>query len=394
MTPFLPRDHAELSDMAAQVISDSSKTGGQMHPVTQQGLISLLQIMNSYYSNLIEGHKTRPIDIEKAMHSDFSKNPSLQHLQLLSRVHIEVQKSVRQKLSEASPDLFRPDFIQWIHQIFYEKLPSEFRVLYDKEKNQKIDIIPGGLRHHEVIVGNHLPPESGSLPLFLARFCEVYQPDHHHGTHKIIAAAASHHRLVWIHPFSDGNGRVARIYTDAFMDISAIHGYGLWNISRGFARGRDQYMTALTWADAPRQGDLDGRGNLSEKGLILFCRFFLETCLDQTRFMSNLLQVDGLIDRIRGYIELRQHKMIPDHKPVKREAAYLLEEALLRGMFPRGEAPRITGLPERTARNVLRDLIQDGLLISDTPKGAVRIGFPIHAVGYWFPDLFPQHEMG
>jgi len=70
--------------------------------------------------------------------------------------------------------------------------------------------------------------------------------------------------------------------------------------------------------------------------------------------------------------------------------ARLLEEALFRGEFERGEIARITGLPERSARRVLSDVVATGLLASDTPKGPVSIRFPADALDVMFPRLFPE----
>jgi hypothetical protein len=86
--------------------------------------------------------------------------------------------------------------------------------------------------------------------------------------------------------------------------------------------------------------------------------------------------------RTIGYVE-RSNKL-------KSEATRLLEEALIRGEFERGEISRITGLPERTARRVLNDLTSLGLLASDTSKGAVSLRFPIDALDILFPRLFPE----
>ena len=47
--------------------------------------------MNCYYSNLIEGHRTRPIDIERALAQDFSSDLEQRNLQLEAKAHIEVQ---------------------------------------------------------------------------------------------------------------------------------------------------------------------------------------------------------------------------------------------------------------------------------------------------------------
>jgi hypothetical protein len=51
---------------------------------------------------------------------------------------------------------------------------------------------------------------------------------------------------------------------------------------------------------------------------------------------------------------------------------------------------RITGLPERTPRRVLNDVIATGLLASETPKGAVSLWFPVDALEILLPRLFPE----
>jgi Fic family protein len=89
-----------------------------------------------------------------------------------------------------------------------------------------------------------------------------------------------------------------------------------------------------------------------------------------------------LARRLRTYVERSES--------LKPEAARLLEEALIRGEFERGEISRITGLSERTARRVLNDLITLGLLASDAPKGRVSLRFPVDAQEILFPRLFPE----
>jgi Fic family protein len=133
-------------------------------------------------------------------------------------------------------------------------------------------------------------------------------------------------------------------------------------------------------ADTPRQGDLDGRGNLSEKALVEFTIWFLKVCLDQVQFMAGLFDLATLADRLNAYVERNEQ--------LKPEAARLLTEALLRGEIERGEASRITGLPERSARRVLNETIATGLLASDTPKGKVSLRFPAEALEVLFPRLF------
>ena len=197
---------------------------------------------------------------------------------------------------------------------------------------------------------------------------------------------------MWIHPFLDGNGRVARLFTEAYLFRIPVQGFGLWSVSRGLARRNVDYKSALSCADAPRRNDLDGRGNLSNEGLIAFCRFFLDVCLDQVNYMGDLLRLEQLAERIRQYIELRGSGLIPsptEEKGPRREAARMLLEVLVKGEAARGAVIAASGLKERTGRTLLGQLLTEGLLLSDTPKGDVRLGLPIHAAGWFFPDLYP-----
>ncbi len=395
MEPLLPTGVHELEDMSLEVVSNSSALGGQLHLVTQKAVIEFLRLINSYYSNLIEGHSTHPIDIERAMRQDYSNDSVERDLQEESLAHINCQRKVELCIGE-TPDLniADSDFISWLHQIFYEQLPIELRQVKD-EKSSEIDVVnPGEFRRREVIVGKHIGPSSENLPAFLRRFSTVYSPSKHHGIMPLIVIAASHHRLMWIHPFLDGNGRVTRLYTDACFLRLPLRGYGLWNVSRGLARQRSDYMDALKVADAQRYNDYDGRGNLSQQGLVFFCHFFLSTCLDQISFMNGLLNLDGLLDRINGYVSMRRLKLIPgpvpEYQSLKSEATYMLQEALLRGEVARGEMIRLSGMKDRTGRELLRQLLGEGLLVSDTKKGAVRINFPTHIANHLFPDLYPS----
>lgn len=386
MEPMFPSvQGADLTDLAVEVIRQSAALSATLHPVTQRAIAELVRSMNSYYSNLIEGHYTHPVAIERALAKDYDRDPVQRALQMESTAHIEVQRLIELRLAEdADVDICAPAFPCWVHRELYERLPEDFRHVKTSEGEVKV-VAPGELREDEVMVGIHLAPGARSLPDFLTRFHAAYGNPQLNAVQKVVAAAASHHRLAWIHPFLDGNGRVTRLFSHAYLAKAGIDGHGMWTVSRGLARNRNDYLAALAAADSHRQGDMDGRGNLSNKGLVGFCTFFLEMALDQISFMSSLLDVDGLLKRILGYVD--RQTVLGELQP---ESGYLLREVLLRGEVSRGEAARITGKAERTARRILKDLLDKKLLCAETEKGPVRLSFPTRAVGYYFPRLYPE----
>jgi Fic family protein len=98
--------------------------------------------------------------------------------------------------------------------------------------------------------------------------------------------------------------------------------------------------------------------------------------------MSGLFEIETLSKRLKKYVE--------QSEALHPKSSRLIEEALIRGEFERGEISRITGMSERTARRVLNDVLKEGLLASTTPKGPVSLRFPTGALETLFPRLYVQ----
>jgi Fic family protein len=383
MEPMLPEEaNRELDDIGFDLTAKASSLTGQVNPMVTKSIGELVRSMNCYYSNLIEGHDTHPQDIDRALRKDLSQQPKQRELQLEAVAHIEVQKAIDGGDDDHSKPLSSA-YGSWLHREFCRRLPDAMLWVEDRQTHRRVRVEPGVLRDGEAEVGDHLPPAATALPRFLARFDEAYDSKSLSKMRQIVAIAAAHHRFLWIHPFYDGNGRVARLMSHAMLTRIGI-GSSLWSVARGLARSVAEYKRLLAEADQPRRADLDGRGALSQRALIAFCRFFLERCVDQVSYMRSILEPNELVRRIEIYTEdeVRAGRLPKGAFP-------LLREALLAGEFERGKARSITGYGERTARSVLSSLIERGLLLSDTPKARVRLGFPLAVVERWFPALYP-----
>lgn len=370
----------ELSDKAVELAALAAGFRRSLPPEVATALADLVRSMNCYYSNLIEGHNTHPVDIERAMREEFSADPAKRNLQIEARAHVSVQEwidrgALRGRAVGAAAQ-------QEIHRRFCELLPEELLVVTNLDTGRVVRVEPGVLRRDDVRVGHHFAVSPGAVPRFLARFEEIYGRLGRAET--ILAAAAAHHRLLWIHPFVDGNGRVARLMSHAVL-LDALDTGGLWSVARGLARGVAAYKGQLMACDQPRRNDLDGRGNLSEEALSAFTAFFLDTCLDQVRFMEDLVQPDRLRTRVRLWAEEETRSGL---LPAK--AGQILEAVLYRGEVPRGDAADIVGTGDRQARRVVSTLIDRGVLTSESSRAPLRIAFPATLAARWMPGLFPE----
>jgi Fic family protein len=390
-TPFrieptrLTAPRGEIIDLVAEIAADAMRLGTHLHPRTAATLADLVRVMNCYYSNLIEGHNTRPRDIEAALRGETAEPLRRQHLQLEAVAHISVQRQIDARA--AAGRLGEPaeiSFIKQLHRDFYHGAPPALLRVGDDDG--AIDMIPGAFRSdpsHDVSVGQHLPPSSHVVEAFMRTFEARFRLAGIKKAEGMIRMAIAHHRLNYIHPFPDGNGRVSRLVSHAMALKIGIGAHGLWSISRGLARGRrerTEYKRMMDHADSPRQGDLDGRGNLSEAALQDFVLWFLHVCHDQIIFMADRYQLEALNERLARLV--KKHGLRP-------QGAAVLEEILMRGEMPRGAAMRVTGLAERTAREVVRELVALGIVASETPKAPLALRFHSAFVEDLFPALFP-----
>jgi Fic family protein len=373
-------DYLDLSDLAMELASKSEGFKRSMPDGTLRALSDLVRSMNCYYSNLIEGHYSHPIDIERALNNDYSDDAEKRDLQLEAKAHIEVQRWIDQ--GGLAGGTVAAKCLRDIHRRFCELLPDGLLWVENLRTGERIRVVPGELRQNDVEVGRHVAISPGAVPRFLEHFERSYQGLGK--TEAIISLAAAHHRLLWIHPFMDGNGRVARLMSHAMLRDVLDTG-GVWSVARGFARSSQDYKAKLSDCDSPRQGDLDGRGNLSESALVGFTRYFLITCIDQIEYMEGLVRPDKIRNRILTWC-----KSQVEAGKLSKQSPALLEAVLYRGEIKRGELPDLLGVARRTATRVVSELLETGILASDSTRSPVRIAFPAKLAPEIMPGLFPE----
>lgn len=281
LEPLLPGQlPAYLPDLAGQLA-----VAGQALPETTAHRVRAL---NALHSLQIEGLALSPAGIERAAARDYSDDPAQAALQAHAAAHMDIQAwlDAGGLLGKA----LTVEGIRAIHARYYGALPAHLRRL---DSDPTVAIEPGQWRDRDVQVGRHVPISAGAIPRFLARLEAGYA--NQTGTMAILAAVAAHHRLLWIHPFVDGNGRVARLALHAALVECA--GAQAWPLSRGLALQAQDYRRHLAACDQGRRHDFDGRGHLSEAALLAYIEWFLRVALEQAEWMTSESADTGLEER-------------------------------------------------------------------------------------------------
>lgn len=390
MQPLLPGERAlnDLRPLAAEVIGSAKDLASQGMPQLRTLLRETLRPMNSFYTNKIEGQHTEPLMIERALKADFSDKPDEASKQRIAVAHIETERwgEVAYSTFDA-PVFFHPEVVRAIHRHLHAQLLEEDLVQINDDGAAET-VHPGEWRLRGVKVGQHIPPDPGTVPDFMQAWHSWYSHSRA-GENAVIALMAAHHRLAWIHPFTDGNGRTARLHTHFGLNALGLT-QGLWSPMRGLAREQANYYAHLMGADQARQGDYDGRGVLTEKGLVDFIEFFMHICLDQMKFMSGMLDIPSFEKRLTEMLAAESTK--PETKALKTEAAAPLAYLATVKSMDRTRFKGMMGLASRTADRTLADLFKLGIVISDSPKGPVKLALPLSLFRYLFPRLWPEAE--
>lgn len=369
-----------LSDLVLKIKVAAGDLGSGLHEDTAAELRAVMRIANSYFSNLIEGHKVSPCDIERALAGRVHDVDS-SLLAQEAAAHVEAQNWVDEVVANGrEPVPTSAVFIREMHRRFFEALPAELRIA--EHGILRREIVPSEYRTlgHEVSVGRHIPPSAHRVEAFMAHFERRYFGLTRGARGRVLSIPAAHHRLNFIHPFDDGNGRVSRLMSHAMCQAAGIGGRGLWSISRGLARGlRDplEYKQRMEAADQPRRGDRDGRGNLSLATLEGFTSWFLSVMYEQLLYSKDLFNSASLCER---YIALVR-ETFPDQNGSPNLVFHLFHH----GEMAFEDACHMLGASRRP---VLQELSDQGFLKQASATCPVRLAFPLEHHQRLFPKLF------
>ncbi|RUM24380.1 Fic family protein [Rhizobium vallis] len=369
---------SNLNDLALSLAEKSAAFSSSLPPAIADALADLVRTVNCYYDLLIEGRNIQPVDVQQAILGNFRDDNERRDVQLEALAYVAVQRWIDNE--DASP--FSLKNICETHWRFYKAL-AQGLLLSTGENAETANAKPGALRTCDVRVGHRTAISPGAVPRFLTHMEETY--DSGGRIDRILASAYGHHRLLWVQPFPEGNGRIARLLSHRALR-SVLRTDGLWSVVRGLALRKREYRTLLQSCDEPSQAAVsrEERGPLSEGAFADFTRFFIETCIDQIDFMSEIIQPHSLRGRALTWV---QHEIKAGQLP--RGAEMVVNAILYRGELDRGEVAILARASDRSARRVTAALIKSGVVTAESSRSTLRLSFPAGLAVRFFPELFP-----
>jgi Fic family protein len=382
--PWLPAEPllAPLLEQAHDLQQAAQRLAGVGVPLE---LRRLLQAMNAHDSLVLEGLQVSPLDVARALRrGDMPVSVDGLDDAGARRVvaYMDTQAALEARWGGWSCQrIWSAQMVRDIHQDLFARLPEADLVLPTGHA-----MVPGVLRKRVAGVAMHAAPAPAAVPALLARWGTAYGGVRR-GELQLVAVAASHYRLAWIHPFPDGNGRVARLHTHLALGALGLT-QGLWSPLRGFSRGDQAYRAQLAAADVPLADEADG----SEQALAAWVAYVLALWRDEAALMSGLLDLSGMKDRIAACLTYEENVVRQGVRSASMRALHYL--LLTPAAMERSDFKALLGLGERLATAQVTALLKRGLLATDSPHGKLRFGVPQHALRFYFPGLWPDAEAG
>ena len=204
-----------------------------------------LRLDSNYHSNAIEGNSLTLGETRSLILYGLTAHgkPIRDYLDI--KGHDEAVKAIEDAVKR-NEDL-NEVFIRNLHKVLLKE-PYEIDAITPEGQPTKrlisigdYKIQPNNVRTSTGEIYYFTPPEQ--VKPAMSDLIDWYRKNENEGAHPIVIAATFHYRFVRIHPFDDGNGRMARL----LMNMILIkHGYTVAIIPRD---ERDQYIQTLEQAD-------------------------------------------------------------------------------------------------------------------------------------------------
>ncbi|WP_332851521.1 Fic family protein [Duganella sp. S19_KUP01_CR8] len=250
--------------------------GGSTPAPTFFQLKHIFHMLESLGSARIEGNHTTLADyVENFVDGTGKESDQIREISNIESAMKYVEETMQPKAT------LTEQFIRELHDLAVHGLEREG------------DRTPGAYRSGPVRIAksDHVPPDALSVPMYMRELTEFINRDAP-PKYDLIKVASAHHRFGWIHPFSNGNGRVVRLVTYALLikyGYNVQGGGRVLNPTAVFCNDRERYYEMLACADKGAPADRER-----------WCTYVLSGILDELKKIDRLTDYAYLKEKILG----------------------------------------------------------------------------------------------
>ncbi|HEY5973879.1 MAG TPA: Fic family protein [Geobacteraceae bacterium] len=237
-------------------------------------LKQIFHLLESLGSARIEGNHTTLADyIEAKIAAEAPRGENIREIENIEQAMDFLEQAI------ATGTAITHQFIRELHTLTVRGLEREG------------DRTPGTYRTGSVTIAGaaHRPPDALRVPDYmeeLVAFINRADPF----KYDLLKVALVHHRFAWIHPFSNGNGRVVRLLTYALLikyGFNVKAGGRVLNPTAVFCNDREKYYAMLSTADSG-----------TDEGFEQWCLYVLSGIRDELAKVDQLTRYEVLKGRI------------------------------------------------------------------------------------------------
>ncbi|MFA5871022.1 MAG: Fic family protein [Candidatus Paceibacterota bacterium] len=325
------------------------KLGGPVPPYIFFQIKNIFQILESLGSARIEGNRTTLAEfVEKII-----ENPNRETKIEKDKEIFNIEKAIEFIEENIKNEVkIGRSLISEVHKILVDGLTPP--------PSGEGSNFPGELRPINVSISKsvHIPPDTTKISEYFDELIDfINQPLD--SQYHLLMIALSHHRMAWIHPFDNGNGRLIRMFTYALLIKQGfkVKSGRILNPTAVFCMDREKYYSMLALADTGE-----------EENVLAWCLYVLEGMREEIEKIDRLLSLEYITGTIllpmlsfaleREHITKREHEILSS--VVKNEEMIIKSKDLIKIIGQESPTQRSRILKRLRDKSMLIPLGKDG----------------------------------
>ncbi|NCC99622.1 MAG: Fic family protein [Bacteroidia bacterium] len=228
----------------------------------------------------------------------------------------------------------------WHHALFPMGMSGLYKIDVGKYRSHAMEVVSGAMGRERV---HYEAPDYQCVPAEMDRLVKWVNTSKKEDM--VLCAAIAHIWFVTIHPFDDGNGRIARALTDMLLARSDNSAMRFYSMSAAILQDKNRYYRVI---EKTQHGD----SNITE--WILWFISCLDMALDNTKVV-----LESTISKA----EFWQHRKADEFNKRQKKIINRLFDGI-EGKMTTSKWAKMCKCSQDTALNDIRDLLKKDVLIS------------------------------